>query len=284
MPNWNEVLDEISKKLENGDNSAFDTVRRKYLKQLYQHTGRNIVAYYSGFLTKPEIQGVSITDEDKNGFMSCIHKMDKSKGLDLFLHTPGGEVAATESLVHYLREIFGNDIRAVIPQIAMSAGTVIACSCNSILMGKHSNIGPVDPQINGIPAIGVIEELARAFKEIKKDQRIALTWNPILSRLMPSFVQQCHWAIQSSKDFLRESLNTGMLRDTPEDSREETVDKIVETLTDLNYNKAHNRHIHYQECIDLGLAVYMHTLANTTSFKIIENHDGQATIKQTKTS
>ncbi len=102
-------------------------------------------------------------------------------------------------------------------------------------MGKHSNIGPVDPQINGIPAIGVVEESARAFNEIKEDQRVTHAWNPILSRLTPSFVQQCHWAIQSSKDFLRESLDTGMLRDMQ--------------------------------------------LANTTSFKIIENHEGQTNIK-----
>ena len=57
MPNWNEVLDEISKTHENGDNSAFDTVRRKYLHQLYQHTGRNIIAYYSGYSDKANGSG-----------------------------------------------------------------------------------------------------------------------------------------------------------------------------------------------------------------------------------
>jgi ClpP class serine protease len=93
---------------------------------------------------------LDINDEDKNGFMLCIHKLDKSKGLDLFLHTPGGSGAATESLVHYLRQIFGNDIRAFVPQLAMSAGTIIACACKEIFMGKHSNLGPVDPQIKGL--------------------------------------------------------------------------------------------------------------------------------------
>ncbi|MHB1126932.1 MAG: hypothetical protein ACYC2T_08230 [Bacillota bacterium] len=48
--------------------------------------------------------------------------MDRSKGLDLILHTPGGEIAATESLVDYLRSMFGSDIRAIVPQIAMSCG------------------------------------------------------------------------------------------------------------------------------------------------------------------
>ena len=37
--------------------------------------------------------------------MSVIHKMERKKGLDLILHTPGGDVAATESLVDYLKEM-----------------------------------------------------------------------------------------------------------------------------------------------------------------------------------
>ena len=44
-------------------------------------------------------------------------------------------------------EFFGEDIRAIIPQTSMSGGTMIACSCKEILMGKHSSLGPVDPQI-----------------------------------------------------------------------------------------------------------------------------------------
>src|SRR5690349_23814561 len=54
------------------------------------------------------------------------------------------------------------DVRAFVPQIAMSAGTMIACSCKEIFMGKHSNLGPVDPQINGLHAYAVVEQLERS--------------------------------------------------------------------------------------------------------------------------
>ena len=40
-----------------------------FLQLLHQKTGRNIIAYYSGFLSKPGIVGMEINDEDKNGFM-----------------------------------------------------------------------------------------------------------------------------------------------------------------------------------------------------------------------
>lgn len=97
--------------------------------------------------------------------MSVIKDLDKSKGLDLILHTPGGSVAATESIIDYIHSVFGDDIRAIIPQISMSGGTMIACSCKEILMGKHSSLGPVDPQILDIAAKDIIKEFELAKKK-----------------------------------------------------------------------------------------------------------------------
>ncbi|MCY4051714.1 MAG: hypothetical protein OXF60_09535 [Gammaproteobacteria bacterium] len=91
---------------------------------------------YSGFLTKPRIQGIEINDENKNGFRFCAYKMDQSKGLNLLLHTGGGNVTETESLVHYFKQMFDNIIRAIVPQIAMSAGTILAFACKSIFDGE----------------------------------------------------------------------------------------------------------------------------------------------------
>ena len=154
MPNWNEVLKELQD-YQIKAAKALDLVRRNYLAKLHKHTGRNVIAYYSGFLSKPAISQSGINDEDKNGFMSAVHHLKINKGLDLLLHTPGGNLAATESIVDYLRRIFGKDIRAIIPQIAMSAGTMMACSCKEIVMATHSCLGPIDPQLRDIPAVGV---------------------------------------------------------------------------------------------------------------------------------
>ena len=49
MPNWGELL----KNINNGN--PLDVERRKYLKILHEYTGRNVIAYYSGFLQKPGI-------------------------------------------------------------------------------------------------------------------------------------------------------------------------------------------------------------------------------------
>jgi ClpP class serine protease len=169
MPSWNQVLAEIQ---HSNRRDALDFVRRKYIKRLAKLTGRNVIAYYSGWLQNPGLGNTAIGDDDKNGLMAAVHKLDRSKGLDLLLHTPGGDLAATESIVDYLHRMFGKDIRAIVPQLAMSAGTMISCACKEVVMGKQSNLGPIDPQFGGIPAHGVIKEFEEAIEAIKKDPAV----------------------------------------------------------------------------------------------------------------
>jgi len=175
MPNWHQINEELKK-----SGSTFDLIRRKYLSRLSKHTGRNTIIYYSGWLQKNNVPGLEVNDADKNGLMTVIHNLDRTKGLDLILHTPGGQTAATESIVDYIHSMFGNDVRAIVPQLAMSAGTMIACSCKEIIMGKQSSLGPIDPQFNGIPAHGVVEEFKRAYTEIKADGVYAALNEPFL--------------------------------------------------------------------------------------------------------
>jgi ClpP class serine protease len=186
MPNWHEIFNEIQQQQAQAL-AAPNIVRQKYLQSLFARTGRNVIAYYSGWLSKPGLGLSEINDEDKNGFMTTIHKLDRSLGLDLILHTPGGGIAATQSIVDYLHKMFGNNMRAIVPQIAMSAGTIIACCCKEIWMGKQSNLGPVDPQMRGIPAHGVVQEFKRALREVKKDPSRIPIWQQIIGQYRPTF-------------------------------------------------------------------------------------------------
>ncbi len=98
MGNWNQILSEINAPRQ----SPYDEVRRFYLSKLSKLTGRNVLCYYSGWLQKTGDQFhnvTQITDEDKAGFMSCFHQMDRGRGLDMLVHSPGGYVSATESLI-----------------------------------------------------------------------------------------------------------------------------------------------------------------------------------------
>jgi ClpP class serine protease len=237
-----------------------------------------------------------IQDEDKNGFMMAVHGMDRSTGLDLILHTPGGEITATHSLVDYLHKMFKSDLRVIVPQIAMSAGTMIACCSREIVMSNHSNLGPIDPQLRGAPAYGVLKEFRQACREVKRDQSKVLVWQSIMSQYRPTFLSQCQNAISLSNDFVTAQLSNVMYSGDARAAQKAKA--IVKALTDYSGNKAHDRHIHYEECKKIGLKVslveddndfqdllltvhhcYMHCLMNTHAFKMIENHNGAAFIK-----
>ncbi|MBU1277026.1 MAG: S49 family peptidase [Proteobacteria bacterium] len=297
MPNWNEILEEVEDKKREGL-QAVDLIRRKYLRKLHEKTGRNVIAYYSGWLSKPGIRGTEINDEDKNGFMMAVNKLDREKGLDLILHTPGGEIAATESIVNYLRKMFGSNIRAIVPQIAMSGGTMIACSCKSIVMGKQSNLGPIDPQIGGIPAQGVILEFERALSEIKQDLDTLQLWSLIIGQYPPTFLSRCENAVERSKQFVKNQLAAVMFQNISLEKRAYLADQVVDKLTDYDENRGHDRHIHSEDCESMGLVIerledddelqdlvltvhhcYMHTLMNYPVTKITENQLGVALVK-----
>lgn len=255
MPNWNEVLTEINQLKANiAATSALDLVRRKYLAELHNYTGRNVIAYYSAWLQRgPNTPNISINDSDKNAFMATVHGLDRTKGLDLILHTPGGSIAAAESLVDYLRRMFGTDIRAIVPQIAMSAGTMMACACREILMGKQSNLGPIDPQMNGMPATGVLREFEQAINEIKGDPARIAVWQVIIGKYHPSFLQQCKNAIDWSKTVVEDWLRTGMFEGDRRAAAKAA--RIVKALTDDDAMKNHGRHVHIDQCRALKLRI-----------------------------
>ena len=295
MPNWTQVLEEIIVREQAGEN-GIDAVRRKYLGLLQEKTKRNVIAYYSGFLQKPGYSFGQVNDDDKNGFMNAVHGLDRSLGLDLILHTPGGDISAAESIVHYLRQMFGTNIRAIIPQLAMSAGTMISCACKEIVMGKQSNIGPFDPQFGtGIPAHGVIEEFQMAIDEVKKDPLSLPIWQTIISKYHPTFLGECQKATALTEQIVFNWLITGMFEGDTDAANKAT--KIVTALNDHAGTKTHSRHLHIEDAVGFGLKVqqleedaelqdlvltvhhaYMHTFANSTAGKLIENHEGSVIV------
>ena len=256
-------------------------------------TGRNVIAYYSGFLQKnsPSVSHlVSMTDDDKNGFMTAINGLDTAKGLDLLLHTPGGDIAALESIGYYLRAKFGNNIRAFVPMISMSAGTMLACTAKEIVMGKQSNIGPFDPQVGGVPAHGVIEESQKAMQDILRNPASANFWQFTMSKLNPTFIGECEKAIQWASTIVTDWLVNGMFAGEP-DANQKASD-ICAALNNHSSTFAHARHIHSDKASQIGLKVtameddqdlqdivltihhsFMHTFGGSSAAKIIENHE-----------
>jgi hypothetical protein len=164
-------------------------------------------------------------------------------------------------------------------------------------MGKESNLGPIDPQLRGIPAHGVVQEFRRAVREVKKDASRIVIWQEIIGQYRPTFLGQCENAIKWSNDFVEQQLADGMFKGLPD--RKKQAKAITKALSNYPKNKSHDRHFHIDDCENMGLIIkhleadpvmqdlvltvhhcYMNVMMNTNAFKVVENHKGVALIKQ----
>ena len=223
-----------------------------YINKLYKHTeGRNVIVYYSGWLSFDHPKNI-INDLDMNGFMAMTNKLKTKKGLDLILHTPGGITSTTEAIIKYIYKKFNGDVRAIVPQLAMSGGTMIACSCKEIMMGKQSSLGPIDPQVKGIPAQAVLTEFKCAKDEIFSNPSSIPLWQTIISKYDPTFLDSCQRSIELSNNILKESLYKNMFKDN---ANKDIVDNIVDILGSRETTKVHDRHLSFEDCESIGLKV-----------------------------
>lgn len=294
MPTWSAILNDAEKRAAGNPQVTINYVaqlKSDYLRKLSNKTGRNTILYFSGFLNKQPSNDTIINDLDINAFMENVHGLDKGRGLDLILHTPGGDLPATEQIIKYLKSCFNNDIRAIIPQIAMSAGSMIAVSCKSVVMGKQSSLGPFDPQLNGIPCQSAIREFEKAIEDVSNNPASLGLWQAILSKLTPTFLTLC-----SQADEFADELTEKILAD--KGISNEVKDNIKNVFAKNNDSKTHSRHIDRDKCREAGLDVIdmdaddelqdivltihhccMILAEKTSASKIVENNNGGCYIR-----
>lgn len=305
MPSWSAILSEIQSGIANKNPSAADDVRRRFVALLSSKTGRNTIIYATK-CTQPgnvDPRLITISEEDIQGFMEVVHGLTGSK-LDLIIHSPGGSIEAAAAIVSYLRTKF-DDIRVIVPNIAMSAATMIACSSNKIIMGKHSFIGPIDPQLTlhtplglrSIPAQAIIDQFELAKTECEDPKRLA-AWMPILSQYGPDLLIESKNALDLSKKLVSEWLERYMF--AGKEDAKILAEDITTKLANHNEFKSHGYHISRelagengmklsiddleadQNLQDLVLSIFHATTIlfdGTTAVKLIENQNGKAYVR-----
>lgn len=283
MPRWSDILDDVQTYPD--QIGRLNELRKNHIKRIAETTGRNVIAYYSGWLKASNVPNVEINDQDINAFMNAINGLDKSKGLDLILHTPGGNVAATECIVNYIKSVFGNDIRAIVPQLSMSGGTMIALACKEIVMGRQSSLGPIDPHFNGLACQAIIDEFQQAIIDVTKNPSSLGIWQNIIAKYHPTLLGDCKNAVKWA-----ESLAKNWLRTT---NPAIDMDGIKKTFISHADSYSHSRHISREECKNVGLNIkyleddselqdavlslhhcYMILFDKWRYSKVVENHIG----------
>jgi ATP-dependent protease ClpP protease subunit len=284
--------------------SPADTLRRRYLAKLSAKTERAIITYYSGFQEHPEAppRTLQVNSADIAGFMEACSDAPEST-LDLFLHSPGGDPDAAEQICGYLRTQFEH-IRAVVPVYAMSAATMMALSADEVLMGAHSQLGPIDPQMTITTPTGprtasaqaIKDQFALALQQCQDPKNLA-AWTPILQYYSPGLLAACDHASERANKIVATALEKYMLAGA--DDPAEAAKAAADWFGDAQQLLSHGRPVRRDEARehgvdvkdleadpelqDLVLSVHhtaMLTLTRTGTAKLIESHKGRAWVQQ----
>jgi Serine dehydrogenase proteinase len=309
MPTWGELGDELQTiharvaQEQNPKIGPFDILRRKYLARLHERTGRATFLYYSGWMDKPQAgpETLSVVGADVCGFMeACSNAISKDdRKLDLFVHSPGGDADAAEQICEYLRTQYDH-IRVIVPLQAMSAATMMALSADEVVMGDHSQLGPIDPQLTIQTPEGPRQASAQAIKDqfdlAQKqcaDPEALPAWMPILRTFAPGLLAACDHAAARAEEIVSKAMAKYMLAGDPEAS--EKAAEAASWFGDAKTLLSHGRPVRRDEAREHGVKVVdleaddelqdailsvhhatMHTMAGTPAAKLIENENGRA--------
>jgi hypothetical protein len=264
MPSWTDLLAELEAKSDDQKPLWLKSEIESRLESIGQRRGnRHVMIYASAFLQKPGVSPwtLQLTAEEINGFMSSMYGMNWSKNLTLILHTPGGITNAAETIVAYLHSKF-DDIEVIVPTFAMSAGTMIALAANRIVMGRQSQLGPIDPQIplpeagRPVSARAIVDQFERAQNDIagkEGDLNRAHVWAPILQRLGPALLQEAQNALSYGEDMVAGWLKQRMFAGDAEAEKQGAA--VAKHFNDAGTHKSHGRRIDRNEARSHGVVI-----------------------------
>lgn len=124
-----------------------------------------------GLLGFPIMRYIDVNDSEQ--VLRAIKMTEPDMPIDLVLQTPGGLILAASQIARAIR-LHQGKVTVVVPHYAMSGGTLIALAADQILMSPHAVLGPVDPQINQLPAASILRVVDRKPIERIDDQTLIL--------------------------------------------------------------------------------------------------------------
>lgn len=188
----------------------------------------------------------------------AVESIDSDYGkLTFVLETSGGSIEVVQRIVDTLRYHYDH-VEFIIPNFAMSAGTVLVMSGDAIYMDYYSVLGPIDPQVEKagqdyIPALGYLVQFERLIKKSAKGELTTAELAYMIERFDPAELYRYEQARELSTSLLREWLAKYKFKDWTETEtqrqpvtqakREERATEIAMGLSDTERWHSHGRGI-----------------------------------------
>lgn len=229
----------------------------------------------------------SIEDAFGADVLTCIHpiqmpfddiirvQMDeldnKSQNLLVILETNGGLIETTERIADVLRHHYKGEVSYLIPNFAMSAGTILVMSGDRILMDYYSILGPIDPQVPNsagqvVPGLGYLAKFEELIEKSNTGNLSPAELAFMLDKFDPAHLHWLEQAREHGVDLLKKWLVQYKFKNwtvtettnTPVTDQMKT-DRAEEIATKLNDTKMWRSHAR-------GLS--MSVIRNTLNLKV----------------
>lgn len=207
--------------------------------------------------------------------------------LAIILTTGGGSARAAEKMVDIMRHYYKH-VSYIVPDHAMSAGTILCMSGDSIYMGYASSLGPIDPQVPDktgafVPALGYLDKVEEIIEKSKNNTcsqaEFMILANMDLGTLRV-YEQARDLSITLLKDWLVNykfrnwSHHSGGKVVTPEE-KTARADDIAKHLCNHKYWHSHGRYISMKLLIEEPIRLKIENLdaSPDLSFAVHAYHD-----------
>lgn len=200
-------------------------LRQLLIKDIQSRTGRRLAVYFAN-----RFKDESQIDQGDIAYMAELLGDVGGAPLDLLIETNGGATDATEALVSLIQSTV-TDLRVIVVNAAKSNGTMICLAAREIVMGPTSELGPIDPSLNGIPASILVEP-------------------PIAAQNYPLH-RLAAYAIKQTEKLATSLLKNGMLQGKTDPE----IAVVVKSLSTKDVFHSHGSVIDHREAAGLGLKV-----------------------------
>lgn len=215
--------------------------------------GRPLIIYASKFVDGSG-QGAPILIDinDVDGFTDLVNHINGSDSIDVLIHSPGGRPDATERIVYILRSRF-KEVNFLIPHSAYSAATMLALSGNNIILHPSATLGPIDPQINGIPARSIKRGFEKVKRIIMEEGPEALpAYIPLIEKYSLDLLELCDDSEKLSKELVGTWLKQYMFKDK---TNPNTIKRAVNYFSNYDKHLLHSRPLVYDKIKSLKLNI-----------------------------
>jgi len=231
---------------------TFNVILNKKRAELEKQLSSDVIFYYGPIDVSYQKVFRDFIEKLKDGTTS-------RNRLTIVLNTGGGSSEMVEKMVEIIRFHY-QEVYFIVPDFAMSAGTILCMSGEKIFMDYTSSLGPIDPQINNgkawVPALGYLDKfnelVEKARNKTLTDAEFLLMQNQDLATLR-HYEQARDLAIFLLKDWLvkykfkdwttHQSTPSKIGQAVTPQEKQERADEIARILGDNKIWHSHGRFI-----------------------------------------